>query len=69
MHPVVCDHPGAAGAFYEFLDADKRKAIEIVVEQRAAYRDPEDADGNLPELEQARNDAPGEDIKNEPSSN
>jgi hypothetical protein len=42
---------GAAGAFYELLDADKRAALEVVVEQRAAYRDPEDRDGNLPDLE------------------
>ena len=43
--------PGAAGAFYGFLNEDRRKAIEIVVEDKAGYRDPEDADGNLPELE------------------
>ena len=43
--------PGAAGAFYELLNEDRRKAIEIVCENRAGYRDPEDADGNLPELE------------------
>jgi hypothetical protein len=45
---------GAAGAFYELLDADKRAALEIVVEERAAYRDPEDRDGNLPDLEPSR---------------
>ena len=43
--------PGAAGAFYGFLNEDKRAAIEIVVEERAAYRDPEDRDGDLPQLE------------------
>jgi hypothetical protein len=43
--------PGAAGAFYELLNEDRRNAIEIVVEDRAAYRDPEDAEGDLPKLE------------------
>ena len=33
------------------LNEDKRKAIEIVVEERAEARDPEDRDGNLPDLE------------------
>jgi hypothetical protein len=45
--------PGAAGAFYELLDRDRRAAIEIIVEERAGYRDPEDRDGNLPELAQS----------------
>lgn len=36
--------PGAAGAVYDLLNEDKRKAIEIVLEERAAYRDPETAD-------------------------
>ena len=44
---------GAAGAgsIYDMLNEDKRKAVEIVVEERAGARDPEDRDGNLPELE------------------
>jgi len=46
--------PAAAGAFYELLDHEKRNAIEIVVEERAGARDPETADGNLPELEDPR---------------
>jgi hypothetical protein len=36
--------PGASGAVYDMLNEDKRKAIEIVLEERAAYRDPETAD-------------------------
>jgi hypothetical protein len=36
--------PGAAGTIYDMLNEDKRKAIEIVVEGRAEYRDPETAD-------------------------
>lgn len=36
--------PAAAGAFYEMLNEDKRKAVEIVVEQKAGARDEETAD-------------------------
>ncbi len=43
--------PGASGAVYDMLNEDKRRAIEIIVEGRAEARDPEDADGNLPDLE------------------
>jgi hypothetical protein len=43
--------PGAAGTIYDLLNEDRRKAIEIIVEQRAEERDPEDRDGNLPDLE------------------
>lgn len=46
--------PAAAGAVYDLLNEDRRKAIEIIVEERAGARDPEDADGNLPELEDPR---------------
>jgi len=46
--------PGAAGAIYDLLNEDKRNAIEIIVEEKAEERDPETADGNLPELEQPR---------------
>ena len=42
--------PGAAGTIYDLLNQDKRNAIEIIVEERAEARDPEDADGNLPDL-------------------
>ena len=45
---------GAAGSVYDLLNEDKRKAIEIVVEHRAEAQDPEDRDGNLPELEDPR---------------
>jgi len=43
--------PGATGAVHDMLNEDKRKAIELIVEERAEARDPEDADGNLPDLE------------------
>jgi len=39
------------GSMYDLLNEDKRKAVEIIVEQRAAARDPEHKDGNLPDLE------------------
>lgn len=37
--------PGAAGAFYEMLDKDKRAAVEVIAEERTGYREPEDRDG------------------------
>ena len=36
--------PGAAGAVYELLSEDKRKAIELIVEEKAGITDPETAD-------------------------
>ena len=42
--------PGAAGAVYDMLNEDKRKAIEIIVEGRAEATDPETAD-DIPEDE------------------
>jgi hypothetical protein len=44
----------SAGAVYDMLNDDKRKAVELVVEGRAEARDPEHADGNLPDLEDPR---------------
>jgi hypothetical protein len=43
--------PGAAGTIYELLNEEKRNAIEIIVEDKAAYTEAEHADGNLPDLE------------------
>ena len=40
----------AAGSVYDWLNEDKRNAVEIIVEERAAAHDPEDKDGNLPDL-------------------
>jgi len=45
---------GAMGSVYDLLNQDKRNAIEIIVEEKAEARDPEDADGNLPDLEPPR---------------
>ena len=44
----------AAGSVYDMLNEDKRNAANIVVEERAGARDPEDRDGNLPDLEDPR---------------
>ena len=40
---------------YDFLNKEKQNAIEIIVEEKAGARDPEDKDGNLPELERDSN--------------
>jgi hypothetical protein len=36
--------PGAYGTIYDLLNQDKRNAIELIVEDRAAERDEEHAD-------------------------
>jgi hypothetical protein len=41
----------AVGTVYDMLSEDRRNAVEIIVEQRAEARDPEDKDGHLPALE------------------
>ena len=38
---------GASGAFHEMLNEDKRKAIEIILEEKAEARDPETADDTV----------------------
>jgi len=43
--------PAAAATMHELLNDDRRAAVEIILEERAAERDPEDRDGNLPDLE------------------
>jgi hypothetical protein len=37
--------PASAGAIDDLLHQDRKKAIEIIVEERAAARDPETVDG------------------------
>ena len=46
--------PAAVGSIYDMLNEDKRNAVEIIVEERAGARDPEDRDGNLPDLSKPR---------------
>jgi hypothetical protein len=43
--------PAAGAMMHELLNQDRRAAVEVVLEERAAQRDPEDRDGNLPDLE------------------
>jgi hypothetical protein len=43
--------PGAIGATYGWLNEDKQRAIELIVEDQAEARRPEYPDGNLPDLE------------------
>lgn len=43
--------PAAAGMLNDMLNEDRRAAVEIILEERAAARDPEDRDGNLPDLD------------------
>jgi hypothetical protein len=38
---------GASGAFHEMLNEDRRKAIEIILEEKAEARDPETADDTV----------------------
>jgi len=42
--------PAAAGMMNEILNDERRAAIEIIVEEKTGYRDPEDRDGSLPDL-------------------
>ena len=42
--------PAAAATMHEMLSEDRRAAVEIILEERAAERDPENRDGNLPDL-------------------
>ena len=42
---------GVIGAAYGWQDRDKQKALEIIVEGKAAERRPEYPDGDLPQLE------------------
>jgi hypothetical protein len=42
---------GVVGAMYDWQNRDKQKALEIIVEGKAAERDPEYPEGDLPQLE------------------
>jgi hypothetical protein len=42
--------PAAAATMHELMADDRRAAVEIILEERTGERDPEDRDGNLPEL-------------------
>ena len=38
----------AIGSFYDMLEQDRQKAVEVLVEQKAEEQAPEDAEGNPP---------------------
>jgi hypothetical protein len=42
---------GVVGAMYEWHNQDKQRALDVIVEGKAAETRPECPDGNLPELE------------------
>ena len=46
----------SAGTVYDWLNQDKQKALEIVVDGQAERQDGEHAEGNLPDLEHPAND-------------
>jgi hypothetical protein len=46
--------PAAGATMTELMDDQRRAALEIIIADRAAERDPEDRDGNLPELARGR---------------
>jgi hypothetical protein len=45
-----------AGTLHDLHSQDKRRAIEIVLQERAARKDPETADGTDPDVGQERRD-------------
>jgi hypothetical protein len=49
---------GVVGAVYEWQNRDKQKALEIIVEGKAAERRPEFPDGDLPQLESPKGTRP-----------
>lgn len=42
---------GVVGAMYEWQGRDKQKALDVIVQGKAAERHPEYPDGDLPQLE------------------
>ena len=49
---------GVAGAMYEWQNRDKQRALDVIVEGKAAETRPEYPDGNLPDLERPRGGRP-----------
>jgi hypothetical protein len=42
---------GVVGAIYDLQNRDKQRALDVIVEGKAAATDPERAEGDLPQLE------------------
>jgi hypothetical protein len=49
---------GVVGAMYEWQDRDKQKALDVIVQGKAAERHPEYPDGDLPQLESGKKKRP-----------
>jgi hypothetical protein len=47
---MVAIGTGTMGTLCDLLNEDRKNAVENIVEQKAEERDPEDRDGNLPDL-------------------
>ena len=48
----------AVGSFYDMLERDRQKALEIVVDEKAEEQLPESAEGDLARLAQRKNERP-----------
>jgi len=46
------------GAIYEMQNQDKQRALDVIVQDKAAERRPEFPDGDLPQLEHPKRDQP-----------
>jgi hypothetical protein len=46
--------PVHAAAMHELMTENRRAAVEIILEERTGERDPEDRDGNLPDLSKSK---------------
>ena len=51
---------GVVGAIYDMQNQEKRRAMEVIVEGKAAETRPEYADGDLPQLENPSGKRPRE---------
>ena len=43
-----------SGSMEMLFDDQRRAAVEVILEERTGERDPEDKDGNLPQLQHPR---------------
>tara|TARA_B100000029_G_C16822422_1_gene684688 strand:+ start:228 stop:473 length:246 start_codon:yes stop_codon:yes gene_type:complete len=50
--------PGASAMMDKIHNTEQQAAMEIIVEEKTGYTDPEDADGNLPDLENPDRETP-----------
>lgn len=50
--------PAAAATMHELMNVERRAAVEVILEERTGEKDPEDRDGNLPELGRRKRESP-----------